>query len=579
MAAVATGLPLASPLDERTNSPSDQVFSPQPVYPLSLCGYSSKSGRMDSFRPIVLKSDSDSLPSPSDDIYNASPVNSDEAQSENGPSICGREDKGSELVSFFPAQCGLSPSITLPISRQSPPLGHSQWPAPLLDTIVEYHGSVRSLHRSVSAPRLRLSSNDAARTKAGQDSFDPTHSRREQSPLLSTRSTACCQHLRSLSLNDLDCIRNADSQVDNDPACTSATSTSWEALQAAKQSPSYPAKPVNGPAQRMPTPPGLPSFGSREAQVIRLVPDREGRRRPRLFSSWLAPSTDEGHERGSHPGPAANQAHSSSDTILRRLLGASGMSRIVSAPVQDQEGQARACLPRGIVATAETRALTMADDGTAVRGRFGHRQSGHGMGGRGLNSHPLARVDQWSAIEEEVRQIDKACAEMDRIAIANHLEQLPTIPHVSLDAELERRLRRTGRRGSTADVCPSPASSRFALPSPVFPPTLGSPAGNQTVPNSLPVPPANSPANMSILVVDTMRGPRDYAQVEGGEQLGRLPRADIEHDRNVTKRNRWCYLIFCLGNCDHNITRDGGRDRFQRSDGAHTRARWLAGCR
>ncbi|RMD44110.1 hypothetical protein DV735_g1013, partial [Chaetothyriales sp. CBS 134920] len=529
MAAVATALPLASPLDERTNT--SEEFS---VFPLSLHRHG---GRI---RPMgmVFKSDSDSLPSTSDDIYDASPVNSDEIQSENSPSIRGTDDPGdSERLSLSLTQTGLS---YLPSRRLSPPLGHSQWPAPLLDTIVEYHGSQCSLHRSVSAPGPRHSPDV-------QDSFEHIHPRREQ---------------RSMSLNDLDYGGNPDSHT-RESTFNSCTSTSWEALQDAQLGPSYPAKPVNPPVQRMATPPGLPSFGSREAQVIRLIPDR-GRRRRRLFSPWLGQNSDESDERGPRPVVAEMQECSSSETVLRRLLGASGMSRVVNIPPGGQNGQARARLPRGVVATSEFRALTIADDGTPVRGRFGHRHSGHGIGARGLDNHPLSRVvDRWSAIEDEVRQIDKACAEMDRMTNANHLEQLPNLPNGSLDAELDRRLRQTGdaeldhRLGQTGDAGLSPASS------PPFSARLDSP----------PIPPANSPANMPAL-----GEPRNYAQIGGRQQGEGATSGEPAHD---AKHERWCDVMFCLGNRhrDSDDARAEEADLYRRSNGDYERARWLLGCR
>ncbi|RMZ85191.1 hypothetical protein DV738_g286, partial [Chaetothyriales sp. CBS 135597] len=519
MTAVATALPLASPLDERTNAP-DEFLSPHPVYPLLLHRHRGRAQPMG----MVFKSDSDSLPSTGDEIYDASPVNSDEVQGENSPSIRGADDKiDSEPVSFALAQTGLS---RLPSRRMSPPLGHSQWPAPLLDTIVECHGSLYSLQRSASAPGPRHSPDI-------QESFEPRHSRREQRPL---------------SLSDLDDVGKPDSQH-RDSTFNSRTSTSWEALQQAQLGPSYPVKPVNPPVPRMATPPGLPSFGTREAQVIRLIPDRS-RRRCRLFSPWLGQNSDESDERRPRPVVAEMQEHTTSETVLRRLLGASGMSRVVSIPPGGQTGQARARLPRGVVVTSEFRALTMADDGTAVRGRFGNRHSGHGIGSRGINHHPLARVvNRWSTIDDEVRQIDKACAEMDRMANANHLEQLPNVPDGSLDAELDRRLRQTDDAGL------SPASS------PRIGPRLDSP----------PIPPANSPANMAGLVGDRMREPRDYTLTGSGQQPEGTAAVEPVHGGKVKKPNRWCEVIFCVGGRQRGIA--------LAQEVGYERAQWLRRCR
>ena len=154
-----------------------------------------------------------------------------------------------------------------------------------------------------------------------------------------------------------------------------------------------------------------------------------------------------------------------------------------------------------------------------MRGRFGNRTSGHGIGQRNLNNHPLARVDRQAALEEEVRQIDKACREMNRGPNTNHLQRLPDIPYASIDAELQRRLSDAERSSyarnqvssGRADFL-SPVSSRTALPSPAYPSrAIAYDMGARLSAQSPPIPPANSPTNRSSTMVDGMREPGDYA--------------------------------------------------------------------
>ena len=76
----------------------------------------------------------------------------------------------------------------------------------------------------------------------------------------------------------------------------------------------------------------------------------------------------------------------------------------------------RSSLPHYIVRSHIPGPLALADDGTQVRGRWGARTSGHGIGGRSLRSHPLGRQET-SAIEDAIRDIDKACARSARHSV------------------------------------------------------------------------------------------------------------------------------------------------------------------
>ncbi|KAL1988739.1 hypothetical protein VTN96DRAFT_7623 [Rasamsonia emersonii] len=126
-------------------------------------------------------------------------------------------------------------------------------------------------------------------------------------------------------------------------------------------SPALPTQPVYPPPARSPTPPGLPSFGSIEALnyssrfTIESSPTSQGRQRQR------SPGSTDGFFRRRSQGGA-----------LRRFLG--------SLP------------PSGSSTTLPMHAIARADDGTAVRGRFPYRQSGHGVDlTRSLDRHPFHR--------------------------------------------------------------------------------------------------------------------------------------------------------------------------------------------
>lgn len=126
-------------------------------------------------------------------------------------------------------------------------------------------------------------------------------------------------------------------------------------------SPVFPTEPVYPPPARSPTPPGLPSFGSIEALnyssrfTIESSATSQGRQRQR------SPGSTEGFFRRRSQGGA-----------LRRFLGA--------------------LPPSGSSTTLPMHAIARADDGTAVRGRFPYRQSGHGVDlTRPLDRHPFHR--------------------------------------------------------------------------------------------------------------------------------------------------------------------------------------------
>ena len=118
-----------------------------------------------------------------------------------------------------------------------------------------------------------------------------------------------------------------------------------------------------------------------------------------------------------------------------------------------------------------------ADDGTAVRGKFGTRFSGHGIGTRHLEHHALARVGQ-NSIQEQIEQIDKACERINNGPERNHLRQLPQFP--TIDSELHRHVIRAQReRGGRISGLDRSRDNNETEP-----------------PGSPPIPPANSPSRV-----------------------------------------------------------------------------------
>ena len=135
-------------------------------------------------------------------------------------------------------------------------------------------------------------------------------------------------------------------------------------------SPVEPRLPVFPPPVRSPTPPGLPSFGSLEAMsYVSPRRSRKGRKRDERSRCGVK-------RRGTRDDDNENYLFASFFTGLGRILGL--------IPASDARSER---LPPGIVARAE--------DGTYIRARFGHRQSGHGVGAGpasvGLASHPFHR--------------------------------------------------------------------------------------------------------------------------------------------------------------------------------------------
>lgn len=236
----------------------------------------------------------------------------------------------------------------------------------------------------------------------------------EQPPIhRSSTETKADRHCRDWSLNDLDCTTHTHTLLQNFMFHRSPSSD--EALNAAANVTAYPHLPPGSPPFRKSTPEGLPSFGTREAQELRLVPPSRLRRLGTLIRKRIQPlelienatdsATDAPNiEQPRHQASERPWFEGSAD-VLKRL---SGMVRPVSVTDSSRKSH-RSALPRGVKVASAPGDLTVAEDGSHVRGRFGNRVSGHGVGQRAMDLHPLARGQGRSTIEEEVRAINKAC--------------------------------------------------------------------------------------------------------------------------------------------------------------------------
>lgn len=217
------------------------------------------------------------------------------------------------------------------------------------------------------------------------------------------------KHRRSWSLNDLDCLVSAHETSRH------RSTSSKEALGASGNTTAYPHLPPKPPPCRRSTPDGIPSFGTLEAQRLRLVnPSWLHRLGDLIFGR--SPSTEESEHvvdsipdlpTASQPSVSAVQQHQyqSPTEMLRR---ASGMTRPMYASDTLKKPR-RSSLPKGVRKALLPGDLATAADGSHVRGRFGPRVSGHGVGQRTIDVHPLARRQGTSTLEEEVYAIDKAC--------------------------------------------------------------------------------------------------------------------------------------------------------------------------
>ena len=225
------------------------------------------------------------------------------------------------------------------------------------------------------------------------------------------------KHLRSLSLNDIGCRRRPNELPRRGRRVRSPSSD--EALEAAARTCTYPLVPCQPPLFQSLTPHGLPEFGTREAQELRLIPpsslhqfvDGLHRRFCRVEHNQMSNRVNE-RDGGTNAqqqdgGHRVLRSAETPATMLRRVMGT------VIPVAQPSHPPRRASLPRGIITVSQPGPLTQADDGSQVRGRFGSRASGHGVGSRTISGHRLARLRESSALQNAVEAIEKACARDD----------------------------------------------------------------------------------------------------------------------------------------------------------------------
>ena len=410
------GAAMALILHDRTNSDSPTIEPNKTIRRV-------QSSRLSHFN---LDSD-DTIPSEHSSIYDATAVLSED-------NVNLGEDTMSPLdLHKCPTNLPLSPSLEnldqladLPSDKsiqaqEEVPTSHSNWPTTPLETIAETR-SISTLHTSTSLPHLIRS----APRPSSSDEELPNHRSASQQP-------SCCPPPKwSIATKPLG--RRSFSENDASRLClpipkgstpaykeyqSDASSSSDELFRKHCRAnwPTFPLKPFRPPPERSPTPPGLPSFGSPEAIRLMALPGsrdasaRNNQGIPSQLSRVPANSRESGLPQSTPVLRSVDEPRSpKGKSVIRRII--RSCSRSSSEELGEDEAP-RVSLPAGFMARA--------DDGTYVRGRFGARSSGHGVGARtgqqcvGLEGHPFHRL--WPAgrtLEEEIRKIDKACEENTR---------------------------------------------------------------------------------------------------------------------------------------------------------------------
>ncbi|OJD13999.1 hypothetical protein AJ78_05612 [Emergomyces pasteurianus Ep9510] len=275
---------------------------------------------------------------------------------------------------------------------------HGKWPAKKLETIVEQK----------SASTLRASTAPSVGDVDGPG--NNTALLTSQKPISNTPGSRNPYSQKVYSFDDLDLPppRPKDG-VSRLPTRSSSSGASFE-LQCLfpQRSPVEPTQPLYPPPVRSPTPPGLPSFGSREA--IHYNPNHTNRTRSLPHQVPLS--------RG------GTQQTSTEDDEDDSCC-ASGLKRLFGLP--SCMGPRPPALPTGAVARA--------DDGTMVRGRFGVRQSGHGVGAgpsaRGLESHPFHRNSLPTSRVKDVGNVTPALADVSHQNTHGHRPASPQSAYLS----------------------------------------------------------------------------------------------------------------------------------------------------
>jgi hypothetical protein len=483
---------------------------------------------------------SETVPSEHESIYDAERVPSEKEEN----SVSSDSDDGANLYIPTPVQPP-SPSVQNP---RLPKLQHvspaeaslqaindqwaprNKWTATRLDTIAE-RMSQRTLRNSVSLSRAVSAStaapDDIGTTEAAAGDMKSTLDN-DKTP----QRLYLCHH-RSFSLNDLDCLKLPKPNF----YLHNSSSSSGDAFRAACPCEKYPIQPKEPPPVRVPTPPGLPTFGTREALEFRMPPPER--------RAWVAPwrtsrvVSDAAGPSGNQPGAAnANEATENNPSVLsdglKRIL---GISRVVS-PIPEEP--ARMSLPPY---------LARADDGTVVRGRFGARHSAHGIGRGQLDSHPFHRDPGDSSgpgcisLDRAIEEIDKACAEVERSRMASASPRAHGSAPRSRSASPTLPAQRTlsiAEILQQSNIQPSNSpSSAWCSPRP-FQPMRSQPSISFDRLES-----RSSVRSQSTLGFD---GVRQF--VEQGERIS------VEQNRELTKKKKErskcanCWIGFCVCCCD-----------------------------
>ena len=261
---------------------------------------------------------------------------------------------------------------------------YNQWHATRLDPIIE-RNSPSSLRTSTPLPRVSASPARQAHVVQNQESFRSIHPPYGPEPTPKQRLPMSPEHFRSLSLNDVDLSPKTDKCCPSllSRHLNSSSSSSSQFLNRIFPFPALPLQPTYNPPHRVPTPPGIPSFGTREALALRLDRPRSETSsvfsRPRIPAESLYSGSPPARKSNEHPQPQTQR--SSPMDMFQRIM---GLNRPVPAPPQTSSTDAERVAPL----PANVQAFARAADGTYVRGAFGSRMSGHGIGRRGLERHP-----------------------------------------------------------------------------------------------------------------------------------------------------------------------------------------------
>lgn len=363
-------------------------------------------------------------------IYNAERVSPDAGTNSDTEDSSGEDI--SAILSGFPA---VPKRWSLRSSDSDAATSHSRWPTQQLNPIVE-RSSVASLRTSHSLPRLNVGPERQSRVVHSQSPVHSVHATQAPWSVKSPSPTVHVEQRNSMSLSGEMCMPTADTPKKQQEH----SSGSDYAAGPASTHPLYPNMPMQSPPEGVETPPGLPSFGTREATEWRL---RQGPFYRTVFRRILPGSEhaldDTDHDEDPATGislspniiplrvPQQEDSATDSTEALGQTFGVVSVSRLLT-PAPEAP---RASLLPGLYNLNIPGSLALADDGTYVRGRFGARTSGHGVGARGLEAHPLGRLNE---IADQVADIDKACERADLERIDTDAQAQDLCPRLVADA-------------------------------------------------------------------------------------------------------------------------------------------------